>query len=285
MSIPRYGKMGLAMLLLTAALIFLGTYANDLYEVDAEVDALHVEDAKVTKYSTGPFNIVYDPQGDSLIEIYDGTSLVWFTSSSEKDKIFAGAATITETVEQNGGVFVIDDKVTETCDEMDITDYGSKSGSGGHNVVYFNGTICSSTTFSLTFQADSVSDGNQMWSHLQLNFSISENSPYNQLWLSYGCAEDEHFYGFGAQYSKFDMKGHRLPLFLSEQGVGRGLEPLTRILDEVSKGSGTVLLTSEINLFIFLFRRNLVHHLYTCSILPDQLPQRISTTVPSIFSV
>ena len=235
--LPSYSVMKIGLpILLAAALIFFETHAFNLYEVD---DVLTVEDVKVTKYSTGPFNIVYDPQGDSSIKIYDGASLVWYTSSSKKDNIFAGAATITETVEQNGGVFVINDKVTETCDEMDITDHGSTSGTGGHKVVHFNGTICNSTTFSLTFQADSISDGNQMWSHLQLNFSISESSHYNQLRLSYGCAEDEHFYGFGAQYSKFDMKGHRLPLFLSEQGVGRGLEPLTFILDKASKGSGT----------------------------------------------
>ena len=256
------------MLLLAAALIFLGAHANDFYEVGA----LNVEDVKTIKYSTGPFSIVYDPQGSSLIKVYDGTSLVWFTASSEKNKTFAGAATITETVEQNGGVFVIDDKVTDTCDQMDITDHGSTNGSSGHSVVYFNGTICSSTAFSLTFQADRVADayGSQTWSHLQLNYFISENSPYNQLRLSYGCAYDEHFYGFGAQYSKFDMKGHRLPLFLSEQGVGRGLEPLTFILDEVSKGSGMKII--QIKLLFLCFRRNLVHYLHSCSFLPDQLP-------------
>jgi len=229
-------KVGLSILLLAATLIVFETRASNLYKVD---DALNVEDVKVTNYSTGPFSIVYNAQGNSLIEIYDGTSMVWSTSSSEKVNFFAGVATIAETVEQNGGVFVINDKVIETCYEIDITDHGSTSGTGGHKVVYFNGTICNSTTFSLAFQADSVSDGNQMWSHLQLNFSIPESSPYNQLRLSYGCAKDEHFYGFGAQYSKFDMKGHRLPLFLSEQGVGRGLEPLTFILDKASKGSGT----------------------------------------------
>ena len=194
------------------------------------------------KYSSGPFTIVYDQQGDSLIQVYDGKSLVWFTASSKDYRSFAGASRVEESVKQNGGVFLITNTVLDTCNQMSITSHGSAGGAAAGNldVVYFNGTICNSTNFSLTLQARTVTDGSQKWSHLQLNFSIPESSSYNQLWLTYGCAEDEHFYGFGAQYSKFDMKGHRLPLFLSEQGVGRGLEPLTLIVDTVSKGAGTI---------------------------------------------
>lgn len=218
------------LLLVVCAITFFRVYACDVFEACPS----YVE------YSTGPFDIVYDSQGDSLIKVYDGTSLVWFTASSESYRNFAGAARVIENVEQNGGIYVITNTVLDTCNKMSVTNHGSTGGggAGGQDVVYFNGTICNDTSFSLAFQALTVADDNQSWSHLQLNFSIPDNSSYNQLWLSYGCAEDEHFYGFGAQYSKFDMKGYRLPLFLSEQGVGRGLEPLTAILDAVSKGAG-----------------------------------------------
>ena len=202
--------------------------------------------ASNVEYSTGPFDIVYD-QENPMIKVYDGASLVWFTASSN----FASAARVSENVEQNGGIFVITNTVLDTCNEMSVSNHGSAGGgtAGSQNVVYFNGTICNHTSFSLTFQAQTVTDENGTWSHLQLNLSIPDNSSYNQLSLTYGCAEDEHFYGFGAQYSKFDMKGYRLPMFLSEQGVGRGLEPLTAILDAVSKGAGM----SELNYFLVLF--------------------------------
>ena len=197
-------------------------------------------------YSTGPFDIVYDSQGDSLIKVYDGMSLVWFTASSEGYKNFASVAIVRESVEQNGGTYVITNTVLDTCDDVSVTKHGSAGGgsAGSQDIVYFNGTICN-TTVSLTFQALTVTDETQSWSHLQLNLSIPNDSSYNQLRLSYGCAEDEHFYGFGAQYSKFDMKGYRLPMFLSEQGVGRGLEPLTAILDSISKGAGTYIFMAE----------------------------------------
>ena len=54
----------------------------------------------------------------------------------------------------------------------------------------------------------------------------------------YGADGDEGFYGFGLQYSKVNVKGERLPVFTTEQGVGRGLEPLTFFLDKVAPGTG-----------------------------------------------
>ena len=219
-----------------------------LFRVYGCLDPCDVHESCATgvTYSTGPFDIVYDPQEDSLIKVYDGSSLVWFTASraasSEGYRNFASVATVIENVEQNGGTYVITNTVLATCDDVSVTKHGSAGGGSAgsqQDVVYFNGTICN-TTFSLTFQALTVTDGDQSWSHLQLNLSIPDDSSYNQLTLSYGCVEDEHFYGFGAQYSKFDMKGYRLPMFLSEQGVGRGLEPLTAIVDSVSKGAGIV---------------------------------------------
>lgn len=74
---------------------------------------------------------------------------------------------------------------------------------------------------------------------------MAPSSEYNQLVLAYGCEKGEGFYGFGAQYSSFNMKGRVLPMFLSEQGVGRGLKPVTALLDAVSKGAGQFYITER----------------------------------------
>lgn len=50
-------------------------------------------------------------------------------------------------------------------------------------------------------------------------------------------AEDEVM-GFGEQYSVWDMRGRIVPLLVSEQGIGRGLEPLTAALNLLSDGQG-----------------------------------------------
>ena len=105
--------------------------------------------------------------------------------------------------------------------------------------MYFEGLLCDKVSFHLWFQAEVINDQTTPTSHLVFNLSLIDSSNrYNQLRLTYGCETDEQIYGFGAQYSKFNMKGERLPLFLSEQGVGWGLEPLTFALDLESPGAG-----------------------------------------------
>jgi hypothetical protein len=44
-------------------------------------------------------------------------------------------------------------------------------------------------------------------------------------------------HGFGEQYSVWDMRGRIVPLLVSEQGVGRGLQPLSRELDVITHGA------------------------------------------------
>ena len=49
----------------------------------------------------------------------------------------------------------------------------------------------------------------------------------NRLTLLLRSESKERLIGFGQQYSKWDQKGEALPMLVSEQGIGRGLEPLT----------------------------------------------------------
>lgn len=49
----------------------------------------------------------------------------------------------------------------------------------------------------------------------------------NRVMLSYGSHPGERFFGFGEQFSCFDMKGRRVPILVQEQGLGRGDQPIT----------------------------------------------------------
>ncbi|KAI9473929.1 MAG: glycosyl hydrolases family 31-domain-containing protein [Benjaminiella poitrasii] len=65
-------------------------------------------------------------------------------------------------------------------------------------------------------------------SHRQLQFSaeITHRDPimenYNRLLLTYESRADEHFYGFGEQFSYASLKGQKVPILVREQGAGRG---------------------------------------------------------------
>lgn len=45
-------------------------------------------------------------------------------------------------------------------------------------------------------------------------------------------------YGLGHQYSVWDLRGRMVPVLVSEQGIGRGLEPLTALLNTFGGGAG-----------------------------------------------
>ena len=44
--------------------------------------------------------------------------------------------------------------------------------------------------------------------------------------------KEEEVYGFGLQYTVWNHKGLKVPIISSEGGVGRGLQPLTALLNE-----------------------------------------------------
>ena len=56
--------------------------------------------------------------------------------------------------------------------------------------------------------------------------------------LNFDSPVDEEIYGMGLQYSVWDFKGHQVPLISDEAGVGRGVQPLTLVMNEFEDGQG-----------------------------------------------
>jgi alpha-glucosidase len=59
----------------------------------------------------------------------------------------------------------------------------------------------------------------------------------NRVWLELVGSPSEHIYGCGEQYSRLDLKGSRVPLWVEEQGVGRGRDLVTALAN-VTAGAG-----------------------------------------------
>ena len=83
---------------------------------------------------------------------------------------------------------------------------------------------------------------------------------FNRIFLNYWCETEELFFGLGVQYSHFNMKGRRVPVLVAEQGIGRGAEPLTSLLNLVGDGSGGYWHTTYAPkpLYISSFNRSIV---------------------------
>ena len=57
--------------------------------------------------------------------------------------------------------------------------------------------------------------------------------------LNYWCSSGETgFYGFGESFSYFNLQGRKVPILVSEQGVGRGEQPITAVLNKQTQGVG-----------------------------------------------
>ncbi|XP_027349207.1 uncharacterized protein LOC113860869 [Abrus precatorius] len=67
---------------------------------------------------------------------------------------------------------------------------------------------------------------------------ISKSEEFNRMWLTYASDENERFYGFGEQFSHMNFKGKRVPIFVQEQGIGRGDQPITLAANLISYRAG-----------------------------------------------
>jgi len=67
----------------------------------------------------------------------------------------------------------------------------------------------------------SQTDSGNLRVSIKLNNS-AENSALN---LRFSCRESDLFWGFGEQYSFVDLRGQIIPIWVSEQGLGRSPEP------------------------------------------------------------
>jgi len=56
--------------------------------------------------------------------------------------------------------------------------------------------------------------------------------------LRYASSKDEALLGFGEQFSYLNFKGKVVPILVSEQGLGRGEEPVTSYINNKTSGSG-----------------------------------------------
>jgi len=119
------------------------------------------------------------------------------------------------------GMFSHKEKLKDSClslTELALTEQG------------LSGNLCNHT-MTLTWR---VIDFRQ----LSLSATISDPSAYNRVTIKLESPSDEVIIGLGAQYSRFNLKGSRFLAMSTEQGVGRGLQPITAVLNRVHHGAG-----------------------------------------------
>ena len=103
----------------------------------------------------------------------------------------------------------------------------------GYNKFSVTGSVIiddeASTDFELFFESV---DENRMQYQANVKDAHSADLGTNYISMTYASPVDEEIYGMGLQYTEWDFKGKAVPMISCEAGVGRGLQPLTAILNK-----------------------------------------------------
>ncbi len=139
---------------------------------------------------------------------------------------FVQAAQGAETVREARGMFFIRDTLTDSCGEQEVLSI-SPSGDGLEVAGRLRCRSGREVPYSVVFESPGPN-------RLDLRLRVEANRAF----LTYASSREEHFFGFGEQFSYVDMKGRRVPIWVSEQGVGRGDQPITFGADVTNDGAG-----------------------------------------------
>jgi sulfoquinovosidase len=180
----------------------------------------------------GAFVVRWDPRrGGRLVIAHPGTGGRPLVATLPGRAFLAAAVGDARIREPRGHVFVRD-RVRQRLDRQTL-DAIAADGDAVLLCGVLRGPRAAVVAYSLRL---SPVDAAQLRFELTLQPQAGGPAP-NRTALILAAAPGERFFGFGAQFSRLDMAGRYLPIVASEQGIGRGLQPLT-LLANLRAGAG-----------------------------------------------
>ncbi len=164
-----------------------------------------------------------------IYRVSDRKDVIWETSRGEA---FFSLGTGSAKIFESRGSYRIHDYLKRRFCHQSVDELSEEDGA-----VIINGSFLDSLPplrYRVVFKGK---DDGGVDFDFQAHSGSCEEGRINRAFMIYKTSADERFFGFGAQYSYLDMKGKRVPVLVQEQGIGRGLQPLTFLMN-LFAGSG-----------------------------------------------
>ena len=194
------------------------------------------EGVAARSYDVGEFAVTLetrrddDPSNDVLSVAHRSRPerSLWSSVAGES---FVAAARGEERVRESSGHFFIQDETEDLHPDQSI-ERVERRGDGLEVAGRLMNGAGSTEGMPYTLTFSPVDAG-------RLRFVVEVEEPYDRVYLTYASSPDERFFGFGTQYTHFDMKGHKVPVFIQEGGIGRGEQPITLAADWQADAGGS----------------------------------------------
>lgn len=187
-------------------------------------------DSKVSakQFNLKTLNISWNKSDNGVLEI-SRTSNNKTIYKSIGNESFVQAAEINFSAIEHRGSFDIEDELTEAFSEQVVDSVYLTN-----DVVQISGKLLSQEGNSVTYKL-LLSEPDSGRLHIEL--SIPEKK-INRTFLKLQSGENEKYFGLGTQFTHFQLNGYRVPVFITEQGIGRGKQPITFLVNMVAKAGG-----------------------------------------------
>ena len=196
--------------------------------------------AMSSTFKLGPYQVALHSSPRLLI-VTDTRTPVRPLLSSIPGKAFVEAASARDRVVGSSGCWVIHRDDQDVCHGLDA-DTAEQGFTGGP--VHISGPFADqckgALRWNLTFARESMDRS------LRFDLSLHTTSHpggaptvgRNRIRFIYSRDAGERFFGFGQQYTLLDAAGSLVPIFAREQGIGRGLQPITATLNALGREAG-----------------------------------------------